>query len=286
MKALLTFIISSLLSSPTWAFTLCIENADYSPFLIGTEGAKSGGVLVDMAKLAAAENQQPLELIAHPWKRCIDMVQKGRADALMASIWAPERDVWGAFPKLANGLIDRSKRLWTVDYPIFVPLQSKLTYNDGQFGNVRYKLSAPTGYVAWQRLKSEGVLSDLVLSPEQGLKLVALNRLDGYVIQRNIGEHQLMKLGLGDQVSKLQQSYITDDWYLVFSHQFQTAQPQLTQQLWTSLGKIREKQGPALLKAYEQEAKRQQAKKFSSIKNRPKAVFSNTQSLTAGDRRS
>jgi polar amino acid transport system substrate-binding protein len=255
LKAFLTLIMCTLLSSPAWAFTLCIEDADYSPYLIGNSDSSDNGMLPHMIRAAAKDNQEPLKIVAYPWKRCIDMLSKGQTDALAASIWIPEREAWGAFPKLTGqpqGAPDRSKRLWSGEYPVFVAPQGTLSYDGKQFSGVKTGLSAPSGYVAWQRLKDAGVLYQDVLQPKAGLKLVALNRLDGYVVERHIGQHMLDQMGLTSQVTTLPTPYIKDDWYLVFSHQFQTANPDLTQRIWTSLGKIREEQGAELLRAYQQ----------------------------------
>lgn len=255
MNALLTLILCSLLSSPAWAITLCIEEADYSPYLIGNASASVNGMLPDMIRAAAEEHQRSLRVIAYPWKRCIDMLSKGQVDALAASIWLAERDAWGAFPKLPgqpHGAPDRSKRLWSAEYPVFVARQSPLRFDGTHFSGVRTGLSAPSGYVAWQRLKDAGVLHPAVLPPKTGLKLVALDRLDGYIVERHIGQHLLQKMDLATQVTTLDVPYITDDWHLVFSHQFQRANPELTQNIWASLATIREQQGAELLRAYQQ----------------------------------
>ena len=255
LKAFLTFIICTLLSGPAWAFTLCIEEADYLPYMSGIGESKGKGMVPHMIRAAAKENQQPLKIVVYPWKRCIDMLSKGQTDALAGSIWLPEREAWGTFPKLTGqpkGAPDRSKRLWSGEYPVFVAQQGTLSYDGKQFNGVKTGLSAPSGYVAWQRLKDAGVLNPAVLPPKTGLKLVALNRLDGYVVERHIGQHLLDKMGLTSQVTTLPTPYIKDDWYLAFSHQFQAANPDLTQRIWTSLGKIREEQGAELLRAYQQ----------------------------------
>lgn len=250
-------IIMLLLSHPVAAFTLCIEEADYTPFLIGSAGATRHGVLPELISRAAAEQHKTLKIVSFPWKRCIDMLSKGQVDALAATIWLPERDSWGAFPKQPGqpqAAPDRSLRLWDVEYPIFVPQQGTLSYNGTDFSGIRNGLSAPPGYVAWLRLKDAGVLYDGVLLPSAGLNLVALNRLDGYVVERNIGQHLLRTLSIEGKVRTLPQVFEKADWYLIFSHQFQAKHGPLTQSIWQSIARLREEQGPALLSSYQQPA--------------------------------
>ncbi len=70
-------VFSLLLSAPAGAFTLCIEDADYSPFIDGTGELTSTGLLPEIVRLAAEQNDTSLQVLARPWKRCIDMVSKG-----------------------------------------------------------------------------------------------------------------------------------------------------------------------------------------------------------------
>lgn len=78
--------------------TLCIEDADYSPFILPDAPAQHAGVLPALAMHAAEQTQQTLKLIRHPWKRCIDMVQKGQVDLILAAIWLPSVTFGGNTP--------------------------------------------------------------------------------------------------------------------------------------------------------------------------------------------
>lgn len=253
VKAFLAVLVGMLLSAPSWAFTLCIEDIDYPPFTLSNERNEPTGLLPEMVQLAVAENDDVITVLRYPWKRCIDKLRKGQVDALLAAIWSPERDAWGAFPKYPDQPLaapNRRLRLWSEEYRVFVPLQGTLRYDGEHFTGLQTGIGAPPGYVVWQRLKDAGALNDSVLQPKAGLRLVALNRLDGYVAEYNIGLHQLQALGISEQVTLLPQVYHADDAYLVFSHQFQRAQPQLTQAIWQSLGKIRRQHGKRLLAKY------------------------------------
>lgn len=249
MPFLLAILIGLGFSTYAGAFSLCVEDADYPPLLLAKDRDGQAGLLPDMARAAGAEHGQAMTLQRHPWKRCIDMLRKGQVDALAAAFWSSERDSWGAYPKpagQATGAPDSNLRLWREEYRVFVPLQGKLRYDGVNFSGLSSGIGAPPGYLVWQQLKDAGVLSDSVLPPKIGLRLVALNRLDGYVIERSIGQNLLRVLGIGEQVRLLPQTYYEDDSYLVFSYQFQQHNPQLTQAIWHSLPAIREQYLKAL----------------------------------------
>lgn len=248
MQVLLAILIGLSFSAYAGAFSLCVEDADYPPLLLAKDLDGQAGLLPDMARAAGAEHGQSMTLLRRPWKRCIAMLRSGQVDALAAAFWSPERESWGAFPKRAGQATgaDGDLRLWREEYRVFVPPQGKLRYDGHNFSGLSSGIGAPPGYIVWQRLKDAGVLSDTVLPPKVGLRLVALQRLDGYVIERSIGENLLRVLGISEQVSLLPQTYYEDDAYLVFSHQFQQTNPQLTQAIWHSLPAIREQYLKAL----------------------------------------
>lgn len=243
MKALLALLTTLLCSTPGAAFTLCVESADYPPFIHARGEIEQAGLLPQMVLQAAIEHGERVELLRQPWKRCIHNVRTGKIDSLLALIWSPERDEWVAFPKRPQqplGGPDSELRLWREEYRIFVPLQGTLRYDGTRFSGLRTGIGAPTGYVVWKRLKEAGVLNESVLKPQIGLRLVAMDRLDGYVSERSIGLHLLRTMGLRERVALLPQVYHQDDAYLVFSHQFRYRHPQLTQAIWQSLRGIRE----------------------------------------------
>lgn len=262
MKALLSILLCSVLSSPGWAYTLCIDDKDYLPYMSGEGETQGDGFMLDMLRLASEQNQQNLSIVSYPWRRCMDMLAKNQVDALISLLWLPEREQWAVYPKPSgqpNGAPDRSKRSWTGEYAIFVPLGSTLRFDGKTFYGINTGLSAPPGYVAWQRLKDAGVLNPAVLLPKAGLNLVALNRLDGYIVERQIGQHLLRSLGKTQQVTTLATPFMQDDWYLVFSRGFQAANPALTEHLWSSIAKIRDEQGQAMLESYTQSLPAQRA---------------------------
>ena len=260
MRALLALFSALLCVSPAAAMTLCIEDADYSPFILPDAPAQHAGVLPALAMHAAEHTQQTLKLIRHPWKRCIDMVQKGQVDLILAAIWLPERDVWGQYPKHANapsGPPDRSKRLWTAEYPVFVANNSSLDYDGKAFNATKVGLAGPPGYVVTKRLAAMGLLYAQPLMPFNGLRLVALERLDGYVVERHIGTHLLYQQNLQSKVRTLSPVFQRDDWYVVFSYPFAEQHPEQVAAFYAALEQARERFGQALLERHLNQAKRQ-----------------------------
>jgi polar amino acid transport system substrate-binding protein len=254
--AILTLIGSAnALAEPAEVLRLCYEAEDSLPFWgVGADSHAPGqGLLLDLIQSAAKQANLHLELQRQPWKRCIWQLQQGLSDGIFAAIWQPERDAWGQFPgrdTQSNTPVQRDYRLWQVDYPIIVRKGSSLEWNGKQFSGMQNGLSAPLGYVANQQLADLGVLVKPTYNAEKALKLIALGRLDGYVLERQIAHTHIRNLGLQAQLGLLAKPLFSADWYLPLSHQFYRLHPQTAQRFWRALGEQREARSAELTARY------------------------------------
>ena len=231
---------------------ICYESDDAMPFWTDAQQAKPG-LLVELIQAAAQQTDLRLAFQRQPWKRCVMQLQSGQSDGIFAAIWQADRDAWGQFPGRdpQRGLsVDRNYRLWQADYPIITRIDSSLQWDGEQFSGLQHGLSAPLGYIASQRLQELGVLASASLSAEKSLKLVALGRLDGYVIERQIGTTHIRELGLQSNLKTLPIPLLQADWYLPLSHRFTDQHPELAQRFWQALREQRHRQGAELSQRY------------------------------------
>ena len=224
---------------------ICYEAEDSLPFWgpAGDHGTPGQGLVLDLIESAAKQAGLRLELQRRPWKRCILQLEQGLSDGIFAAIWQPERDVWGQFPgrdRQSNAPVQRSYRLWQVDYPIIVRQGSALNWDGQQFSGTTNGLSAPLGYIANQQLAALGVLAKPTYNAEIALKLIALGRLDGYVLERQIAHYHIAQQGLQAQLTLLPKPLFAADWYLPLSHQLYRQHPQVAQRFWQALSEQRE----------------------------------------------
>lgn len=254
--ALLTLLSATrALAAAPEVLRVCYEVEDSPPFwsAVSEHDASAQGLLIDLIQSAAKQANLRLELQRQPWKRCILQLEQGQSDGIFTAIWQPERDIWGQFPGRdpQNNLpVQRAYRLWQVDYPIIVRNGSSLEWNGTQFSGTQNGLSAPLGYVANQQLATLGVLVKPTYNADQAFKMIALGRLDGYVLERQIARAHIRQLGLQSQLSFLAKPLLKADWYLPLSHQFYREHPQTAQRFWQALGKQREARAAELTARY------------------------------------
>ncbi|WP_299787400.1 hypothetical protein [uncultured Shewanella sp.] len=227
---------------------------DNMPFIQGVpeEGVVvlgEHGVLADLLILTAEELAIELNFSFMPWKRCIQQLSQGKVDGIIAAIWASERDSWGVFPK-AGEAVDNEMAIWFVDYLIYTKSGSALTWDGKSFSGVRHGIAAPLGYIAHQKLSAMGVLHEQSLSLTDGFALLALERLDGYVVEETIGRRVVMDLQLSDKLESLTRPFMRVHWFMPVSHQWYKAYPEFSLSFWSTLSEIRKTQGKRLLQHY------------------------------------
>jgi polar amino acid transport system substrate-binding protein len=218
--------------SPSYAapkLKICHEASNYPPYIYQQDN-QAQGLLVDIILGAAEALNIQIEFDAKPWNRCQKDVKTGRSHALFAMIKTPKRANEYAFP------LDEKNHLWTAKYPIFTSKKARFSLSNYTPDK---GLGAPLGYVVWQKLKERGWLTPYQYTPEQGLKMVANGKLDGYVVERLIGLHLLHENQLSDHIIHSEENLLDTIWYLPFNRSFYLNNQNLVTSLWSELGKTR-----------------------------------------------
>ncbi len=159
---------------------ICHEANQYPPYIYHENG-QSRGLLIDIVQKASQLSNISVTFYGTSWTRCQKDVETGQADALFAMVKTDERSLKFAFP---TQLKLHEWHLWVAQYPIFININSDFTERNYV---PRHGIGAPLNYVVWQLLKERAWLSPFQYEPIDGLKMVAIDRLDGYAVERLIG---------------------------------------------------------------------------------------------------
>lgn len=241
----LLFIINN---SFARTLNLCIEETVNLPYV----GKIHEGIFNEFMDSIEALSEFKIVLHNLPWKRCLREVELGNMDGAYAVIYTKKRDLLFAYPKTNNGELNVSNIIWRAEYPIFAHKDSKFDWDGESFNQSDLDFSAPLGYVAYQKLRDLEVLHPASLPPDKGLDLVARNRLDGYIVERAIGENLLREKGLTGQIKQLQKPFLSSNWFLVLSKKYTQAYPNEALAFWALLSQVREQHGRRLYQKYMQ----------------------------------
>lgn len=228
-------------------FRLCTPSASNLPFMAGVNREPNAltGILDEITVKALDRVGLVSESVYRPWNRCLFMLRSGEADGMVGVSRTPERALWLHYPA------DESHYVWRGNYTVFVRKGSSLRWNGKYFNGVKAKLSAPLGYVVAERLKAMNLLASGSIPPERGMVMVAHDRLDGYVVEENIGWFFVKQVNLQHSLETLPGYFAQIPWYLPLSADYYSKYPQLSERLWDALVAVREEQSEALSQRYQ-----------------------------------
>lgn len=249
------FSVTALFSSPGKAAgaTLCYENENYAPYLIGEQphpAEPNPGVLVEFIRQTFATLDTPVSFVRHPWKRCVKLVERNEIDGIFGIIYKKDRESLGRFP-MRGAQPDRHNRLLTVDYSLFTHRSSPLFWDGKNFTRNDLRIGTPLGYAVSKSLKNtHGITPNERFLPESGLKLVEQHKLDGYIVEKQVGISYIRKNNLEKSVIPRKPAYRRHDLYLMVSHEFYAKQTPLVEEIWSTIGQTRDSVIPVLLEKY------------------------------------
>ncbi|MBO9491169.1 transporter substrate-binding domain-containing protein [Endozoicomonas sp. G2_1] len=234
----LSFIVISLVAAiarPAAAVNLmvCVEDQLYIPYLDKDERKRADGNVVELLRWSAQRIGFNVVLKRQSWGRCLSEIADGKVDAAMAVNYTPARAKLMAFPQGAE-LSKPPAYLWRFHYPFFVEKGSVFSLEEYRQQG-KYGISSPNHYVSYDTLKRQGLLAPYDYTLESGLKMVALGRLDAYVVDSEIGQAALQRLKLADKVEASKEFLLETYGHLAFSRHFYQDHKKQVDSLWQSL---------------------------------------------------
>lgn len=232
---------------------LCYEDQDYPPYLIGTGGKPempNPGVLVELAQSAFEDAGFTVSFVRRPWKRCMRMVEENKAVGMFGVIYLPEREIFGHYPMRENAP-DKERRLLTVDYPIFVNVNAPVKWDGHAFADKKIHLGTPLGYATVTELENVHHISpNQSYLPQAGLEALSQRKLDGYIVERNVGDQLILKHNLQKTVIAQEPPFKSHDLYLLLSHGFYDKNTEKAEKIWSRLAVLRKTVLDDLMKSY------------------------------------
>lgn len=234
-------------ATATSSLKLCQDENPYAPHIYDGSHIEQGksGFLVELINTAAARLNLRVEYTRLPWKRCMKQVKINQHNGLFAIIKTPQRQTWAEFPR------EEEVMLWPAQYLIFTGSYSAVRWNGENFTGLTHGVSAPLGFVVTDKLKALDALPEYHIPLKKGLLMTARNRLNGYVVEEQIGWTTARIMGLEQQLRTLTPVFYTSEWHLAFSKDFYRQNTELAQQLWRELNLERQNKDSPLLKKYQ-----------------------------------
>lgn len=236
------------LSSPISAqsMTLCLEDVDYPPYAHGTDTirAVNPGIMIEIVQDAAARAEVEISFIRRPWLRCQKLVAENKVHGLFAMIRSPEREKLFAFPSVEDHFLmeaeyaifhhKRSNRVWRIEEIAESLASGKTITNYEGFG-----FGAPRGYQVEAMLRRHKLLATEATYLEKALPIIAKNRMDGFVIEKRVGQHIVNKHRYQKKIVPSSNSVAKSKWHVAINLDFYDKNPELIKKFWTHLSEAR-----------------------------------------------
>lgn len=193
------------------------------------------GYLQQLMREVSKQLPVPIEVHVRPRKRCLAELQRGLSDGTMGT-FTLERATYLHYP-MRDGKLDESRSAATADFRVYRMVGSQVGWDGRKFsGLADLAVGTQRGYVHAEQLKALGVpYDDGVDTAERNLAKLRAGRLAALVA---------MEVGvagqLGADIEAVGPVFDRSVIYVPTSKAFYQRQPQLVEQLWDRIRKVRE----------------------------------------------
>ncbi len=202
----------------------------------GTEMSKNPGVAFETLKLIEHEIQIPLVFKRYPYKRCLAYLQHGSVDAVMTASFKIKRRKYGVYPE-KNQKPDINRRVYHSSYYLYVQTDSNIKIQGNKLMHLDGPVGAELGFSIIDDLKNRGISVHAFATPDLCFKPLSQNRLKGVAAHETTGRLFVQKY---PNIKQLSPPLISKPYYLILSHQFYDAHPQLSEKIWDTIAELRQ----------------------------------------------
>jgi len=203
------------------------------------------------------EKKLPVKLTINrmPWKRCLEVELKmGKADGAFLASYKKEREEFGRYPLTEDGKLDDDKRYNTSGYVFYRLKKSDVEWNGKEMKNLSKPIGAHLGYSVVGELRSKGYEVEEAPTTLANMKKLVAGRIDLFAEIEEKG-NQLLEENpdLSRQIEKIPIPYSSKPYFLMLSHQFVSANPELAKKIWDTVKHTRENEYKVIYRKYMQE---------------------------------
>mgnify|MGYP000072938748 CR=1 FL=1 len=233
-------------------FKVAYENASQFPNYLGdtSKVLEKPGAAVELVKLL--EQEIPglkIEFYRYPWKQCLLKLKAGEIDGAFNGSFTKARLDVGTYP-WKNGAVDDTRRLTTMSYHFYKLKGAPFDWDGTHVLGLKRQIGTPLAFSIEGDLKEMGL--DILSAREIQINFSNLlrHKVDAIALQSVTGDYHIStKSGLSS-VEKVQPELKTKAYYLMLSKQFYKQNPELSEQIWDAIAKLREEKLQSLVESY------------------------------------
>ncbi|RYZ57665.1 MAG: transporter substrate-binding domain-containing protein [Proteobacteria bacterium] len=215
------------------SFTACIDDRPWIPYT--NPNLRNPGNMQLVMDSVASDLGVTVEVVALPWKRCLESLRSGKIDAMIGGADVPFTRELAVFPKHGNE-VDTNRSLGTARIMLVKRSSSDVDWNGKEFINLARPVAVAMGtQVMINAVESAAAVSDQGgKTDDQNLRKLIQNRVDlmaGYEFDLK----DLIEKNYPALVTMIPQPLVETHYYLAFSKQFHSRHSQFAEIFWNKI---------------------------------------------------
>ncbi len=233
------------------AIILSYPTMDASPYQVGDSRLVEDppGIAVEIIAAAAASVNVNVKFWRLPNKRVKIYLREGKIDGAFLMSYKEERKILGVYP-MKDGKLDYSRRAATVSYSLYSLKGSKIQWDGKKIMGLGEKhIAVNRNYSIVSLLNKMGVKVYEVDSTKAGFIMLRKGLVASYAIHGVTGDSMISREGFSN-IEKNDIPLTVKDYFLMFSHQFVSENPVISEKIWSKIGEIRERKTKEIASKY------------------------------------
>ena len=201
------------------------------------------GIEIELYQRMAQHLGVELKMVRMPWTRCLFNLKAGKLDGIFPASFKSERMAYGVYP-LKNGSLDPTRKSRDSAYHLYRLKKTPISWEAGKIVNLaqmpRQTIGVPLGWSIVEELRRADI--DVLERPRpvELLEMLAKGGLAGVAclatvadIYINEAPHQF------SQIEKVYPAIAEKAYFLMLSHQFVNARPDLAEKIWDTIAALK-----------------------------------------------
>ena len=221
--------------------TIAYDVRESFPNIIGngTNIESPPGISLDILNEVAFQLNIDIKFVRYPILRIWYLMIKGDIDAAFIFSLTEERKNAAVYPMTDINTLDSRRRMARLDYHLYKLKESPIEWDGKNIIGLDGPVGIGRGNSIGKDLELMNIPVSIAKSVRHNVKKLIAKRITVIAEQNRPVNHILTGMGISN-VERLDIPLSTKDYYLVFSKKFSASHPGLTENIWNTIGLVRD----------------------------------------------
>jgi polar amino acid transport system substrate-binding protein len=198
------------------------------------------GIEIEIYREVAKQLNLDITFKRMPWKRCLKLIEYNKVQGVFPASFKEKRMKIGVYP-MKDGHVDTTHKTRNNSYYLYKMKSNPISFNGNAFENVGGMIGAPLGWAIVDDLKKLQIEVKELPPHENSLDILVRKGINGFVSLETVFDayikHNPTKY---KDIVKVSQPIWEKPYYLIQSHAFVNANPDLSRKIWDTILAIKE----------------------------------------------